>query len=76
MDKMCYFCRSNGECGALIDTYCVGINTECSFYKTEKQYIEDRNRAIEINRAKGNCVGCKYCNKKCEVITGYDISGI
>lgn len=67
-EKKCYFFMPGGECRALVDTYCSGINTSCHFYKTEKQYIADRNRAIDINRTKGHCNNCKYCNKRCEKI--------
>lgn len=66
MDKKCIFARPDGECGVLVDTCCYGINTECSFYKTKEQYIADRNCAIEINRAKGNCDNCRYYGKRCE----------
>lgn len=69
MSKKCRFSKPNGECSLLYDTYCAGINTACSFYKTDEQFIEDRNHATEINRMKGNCVNCRYCGgKKCELI--------
>lgn len=68
MKKTCYFCGDNGECGALMNCYCAGINYDCKFYKTEEQYIAERNRAVEINRAKGNCDNCKYRSVKCAII--------
>lgn len=67
-DKICYFRHRDGSCGALMGVYCPGINDKCSFYKTEKQYITERNLTILKNRAKGNCVNCKYVSIACELI--------
>lgn len=33
--------------------------------KTTKEFYEQSNRAIELNRAKGNCINCKYRKAKC-----------
>ena len=42
---------------------CMGTpDSKCTFYKTPEQFIQERNRAIEINRRKGNCESCKYNN--------------
>lgn len=67
-DNVCFFRNKDGSCGAIAGVYCPGINDKCSFYKTEKQYITDRNLAILKNRAKGNCVNCKYVPVACELI--------
>ncbi|WP_303834672.1 hypothetical protein [Ruminococcus flavefaciens] len=40
----------------------------CSFHKTELQYYQDRNRAVELNRQKGNCSKCKYMDFQCDII--------
>jgi hypothetical protein len=40
----------------------------CKFRKTEEEFFETRNHAVEINRRKGNCTNCKYRTKiKCKV---------
>ena len=69
-DGMCFFYRDIGEfgsCGILTDTPCSGKKSKCSFYKTEKQYYIDRNKAIQLCRDRGICDDCKYCgNAPCE----------
>ena len=40
----------------------------CHFHKTELQYYQERNRAVELNRQKGNCAKCKYKDVACEII--------
>lgn len=40
----------------------------CKFRKTAHQFFEERNRAVEINRRKGNCAKCKYKPYQCELI--------
>lgn len=66
MSDKCTFSQ-NSWCGALSSTQCDGLNTACSFYKTKKQFTEDRNRAIMLNRRKGNCTDCKYVSAPCEL---------
>ena len=68
MSEKCFF-HTAGKiygCGAMRNTTCDGKNTACGFYKTEQQYVESYNRAIEINRAKGRCMECKYREKPCQ----------
>ena len=76
MDEVCVFARPNEDCAALRDQACDGKNKACSFYKTEDQYIAARNRAIEINRAKGLCRRCKYQEKSCRLMTKKDALGV
>jgi hypothetical protein len=40
----------------------------CSFHKTELQYYQERNRAVELNRKNGNCRKCKYKDFPCDII--------
>ena len=37
--------------------------------KTTKEFYEESNRAIELNRKKGNCINCKYRKAKCDTVT-------
>ena len=59
----------SGECSVTGET-CTGTRSRqlCSFHKTEKEYFEDRNRAVMINRTTGRCGRCKYKSKPCELI--------
>lgn len=67
MGTMCAFYSGGGYCSATIITTCDGKNTECKFYKTKEQKINDEDRAIEINRIKGNCNECPYTTSgKCK----------
>lgn len=61
----CFFLRADNGCGVLASTKCDGFKGDCKFYKTEKQYITEYNRAIDINRSKGNCKDCKYVFSPC-----------
>lgn len=67
-ESKCFFCGVGGVCGILEKTMCNGDHIHCSFYKTEKQYTEERNRAILLNRKKGYCKSCKYVAIKCELV--------
>lgn len=40
----------------------------CSFHKTELQYYQERNRAVELNRRSGRCAKCKYKPVPCEPV--------
>ncbi len=51
----------------LVGTKCRGDMTDCKFYKTEKQFAEAADRAVLINREKGNCEKCRYNKIPCEV---------
>lgn len=65
--EICFFKQQDNICGALMGKYCNGYNDKCKFYKTEKKFIDDQNRAIELNIKKGNCENCKYRNLQCKV---------
>lgn len=39
----------------------------CKFHKTEYEYYLQRNKALELNRRKGNCAKCKYKQFPCEL---------
>ncbi len=69
-DEKCRFFtgRKHYNCNALMNTKCNGMNTDCSFYKTDEQYHEDSDRAVLINRARGNCEKCKYKLKQCKLL--------
>lgn len=67
-DTTCYFLNFNGICTAKHGEFCDHNYKHCCFYKTEQQYIEDRNRAIILNRKHGNCEKCKYVAVKCQLI--------
>ncbi len=53
------------ECG-ILNGPCAG--DACSFRKTEREYFEARNRAIELNRRSGRCAKCKYKPVPCEPV--------
>lgn len=61
---LCHFCR-NGYCEALAYTTCNGLNTKCSFFKTNYQYRKELDNAIISNREKGNCKKCRYMTAPC-----------
>lgn len=63
----CYFYRQDGECSLLEEMICSGWNKDCGFYKTEEQFIREQDRAIEVNRARGNCLTCKYDCAPCKL---------
>lgn len=66
--EICKFKSTKSEsCLALSHTKCSGYDEECKFYKTEQQYIDAANHAIELNRAKGNCDNCRYVKVPCEL---------
>ncbi|MDE6500725.1 MAG: hypothetical protein K2L10_01360 [Ruminococcus sp.] len=46
---------------------CTGIDNKCKFRKTERQFQEEHDRAILINRAKHNCNKCKYMRTSCRL---------
>lgn len=52
----------------ILHAMCTEMNQKrrCRFCKTEKQFAEERDRAILINRKKGNCDLCKYRNGRCK----------
>lgn len=70
MSNKCVFATSDGLCSILTATYCTGfrLKKSCSFYKSKKEYIDELNRSIRINREKGNCIDCKYRSLQCEFL--------
>lgn len=63
----CFFKQTGSVCG-ILNTFCNGIKRGCKFYKTEEQYIEEQNKAVLMNRKKGNCEKCKYRDIHCELL--------
>lgn len=63
----CFFRRLDGTCGALADTYCDGYKEGCSFFKTTKMYVSERDKAISKCREKGHCKDCKYAVIACRL---------
>lgn len=63
----CRFFTGNKLCSCtiLVGTSCDGKNQNCSFFKTEEQFDDERDRAILINRKKRNCQQCKYVSHAC-----------
>ncbi|MCM1223567.1 MAG: hypothetical protein NC548_54880 [Lachnospiraceae bacterium] len=73
MSEKCFFCNTEVNfCDILVTgkraVKCDGKNEKCSFFKTREKYFEDYNKAIEINRRKGNCENCKYVNARCDYL--------
>lgn len=68
---LCYFYSPKAEMNcSVLNTCCTGTRSRklCHFYKTEREFYEDRNKSIELNRKKGRCDKCKYKSQKCELI--------
>lgn len=68
---LCHFYSSANTNGCLLlGEKCTGTRSKrvCKFRKTTREYIEAQNTAIELNRAKGNCINCKYRTAKCQII--------
>jgi len=63
----CYFYRHYKTCGALSGTTCDGTNHNCNFFKTEKMYSDERDRAIELCRKRGKCIDCQYRPLPCKL---------
>lgn len=61
----CHFLVRGDVCGVLMKE-CDG---KCTFYKTEKQFVEDQDKAILICRDRGLCKDCKYTNIPCKIST-------
>lgn len=66
-NNLCYFLRSHKICGALAGTTCDGANLDCRFFKTEKMYSGERDRAIERCRERRMCTDCKYRPVPCKL---------
>ena len=68
---VCYFYSPTSEMScSVLNTCCTGTRSKrlCHFYKTEREFIESRNKAVELNRKKGRCAICKYKSQKCDLI--------
>ncbi len=68
-NKLCHFKGYGLYCGILEDVKCNGVNKKCSFFKTARQYQEDLDKAILINRRKHRCESCKYNKDPCILST-------
>lgn len=66
-NEKCKFAGTSIYCQILVGVMCHGTDELCKFYKTEKQFQKERDRAIRINREKGNCEKCRYNKILCEV---------
>lgn len=66
-DEICVFATDKrlSTCKILVGEKCDGRNKCCSFYKTEEQFRSERDRAITVNRERGNCLNCKYMGAYC-----------
>lgn len=77
-ENVCRFARKKRYCQILVGVNCCGTDEKCKFYKTDKQFIKDRDNAILINRDKGNCDNCKYMIAPCRLVsernTGSDMA--
>lgn len=77
MEKFCYYYTGQGTCSLLIDRRgnskyrvamgCCGVNPVCKFYKTEQQFVTERDRAIKICRQKNLCRRCQYVDSPCKL---------
>lgn len=69
--ETCYFLTPGkiNKC-SILNEQCTGTRSRqlCRFHKTEKEFFEARNRAVELNREKGRCTLCKYKSTPCEII--------
>ncbi len=61
--ESCYFSEGEDFCKALINVNC--DPSTCKFYKTEEQFVQERDHAIDLCRINGNCQSCKYTAVKC-----------
>ena len=70
-DKICMFATGKvaGFCKILVGEKCNGKNHCCSFWKTEEQFWTERDKAITLNRERGNCLKCRYIGNFCKLST-------
>lgn len=66
-DEKCRFFLKPKRCHILVGMKCDGTKTNCSFYKTNKQFQRDCDKSIIINRRKHNCENCRYSAIPCEL---------
>lgn len=72
MDEICKYLMPETKCCTILTgVYCTGRRSKsvCKFKKTEAEYIMQADRAIMINRKKGNCYKCKYKERPCKLST-------
>ena len=67
MEEICRFSGTSSYCQIFVGIKCCGTDELCKFRKTDKQFQEDRNRAILTNRKKHNCNHCRYMNAPCQL---------
>lgn len=68
-EKRCVFWSDCNLCRILSETPCDGQKNGCTFRKTAKQYLKERDKAIKINRKRGICAKCKYRESPCTLST-------
>ncbi|MDE5771277.1 MAG: hypothetical protein K2I06_06565 [Ruminococcus sp.] len=66
-EEICRFVGTSRYCQILVGVKCRGTDELCKFRKTEKQFQEEHDRTILINRAKHNCKKCKYMRIPCRL---------
>lgn len=68
--ETCYFLQPQINYCGILDVECTGTRSKqlCSFHKTEQEYFEARNRAVMLNRQRGNCGKCKFKPYPCEPV--------
>lgn len=69
-ENSCYFFTPGkfNSCGILNGPCSDDTKKNCKFRKSEAEYIEARNKAVELNRKRGNCAKCKYKPYPCEIV--------
>ena len=69
--ETCYFLTPGkiNKC-SILNEQCTGTRSRqlCRFHKTEAEFFKERNRAVQINRARGKCARCEYKAHPCEII--------
>lgn len=70
-DEICMFSagQTGNFCKILVGEKCDGKNHCCSFWKTEEQFQAERDKAITLNRMRGNCLKCRYMGDFCKLST-------
>ena len=70
-DEICVFATGTklSTCKILVGKKCDGKNKCCSFLKTEEKFRIERDKAITLNRERGNCLKCRYMSVFCKLST-------
>lgn len=68
--EICYFLTPGKlrKCGALNEPCDEDTQKKCKFRMTTSEFFAARNKAVELNRKRGNCAKCKYKLKPCDII--------